>query len=879
MPPGSDADTGRTADPTDRLGNRPAGRGRRGLRRVRVAVAGGLLLVFVLGSIGVWLLSADARREIDALAVANADSTQWSLAQAEVELLTLKNVLLAASVSDDPDLREVRQRFDIFYSRMLTLKRAPSLFEVRRIPEVDAAIRTVDGFLDRTVGVIDGPDADLRARLPDLAAEAQAMRTELRRISLAGVRVFAAQSESQRERVASALFSLGLLTVLLFLVLLGFIAALFLSLEIGRRRAEQIALARSRLRAVVSTAQDAVVVADREGRILDFNGGAERIFGYSPAEAIGQPMGDLIVPDHLRAAHAAGMKRHAETGERRVIGKGLVQLEARDRAGRVFPVELSISTAESEEGEVFVSFIRDISARVAARNELVEARDKALAGERAKAELLAVMSHEMRTPLNGIIGGLDLLGRTDLTDRQKHLVAAMDTSGQMLLDHVNTVLDISRMDAGGAAAAQEPFDPEALVAAVVESLRVQARARGNSLAAMPAGAAIGTSVGDAARLRQVLVNLVGNAIKFTSGGSISVEYERLGEGDLAEFRVIDTGIGIADADSERIFEDFVTLDTSYTRAAEGTGLGLGIVRRLVTVMGGEIGVESEPGEGSLFWVRLPLPPAAVGAAAGGDAASRPAGSVPAAPRPDGTAAGPAGTGPDVLLVEDNEINRMVAREFLAAAGCVTTEAPDGERGVAAATGRRFDLILMDISMPGLDGVAATRQIRAGGGPNAATPIVALTAHALPADIDRFRDAGMTDVLVKPLTRDRLFAALHALRRADPDPAPMHGAAAAHAELIEALGRDKAAEVVARVAGELEAGLRDLTRAVESGRPLDEIGHVAHKLAGLAALIGLSGARSRLIAIETAARAGDGDRARAEVQALAAEPQAFRPAAP
>ena len=183
-----------------------------------------------------------------------------------------------------------------------------------------------------------------------------------------------------------------------------------------------------------------------------------------------------------------------------------------------------------------------------------------------------------------------------------------------------------------------------------------------------------------------------------------------------ELRVIDTGIGIEEADQARVFEDFVTLDTSYNREVEGTGLGLGIVRRVVAVMRGEIGVESTPGEGSVFWLRVPLPPATTSRAR------------PAESRLHTT---PSGTGLSVLVIEDNEINRLVAREMLTDLGAKVAEATDGSAGVEAAGRDAFDLILMDISMPRLDGVEATRRIREGTGPNRVTPIVALTAHVLP----------------------------------------------------------------------------------------------------------------------------------------------------
>ncbi len=838
---------------------------RRGATLTRIWAAGAAIFAVAVAvtALGVWYLSSDARQEIDALATANADSTQWSLAQAEVELLTFNNALLAAVVDQgDPDLAEVRNRFDVFYSRMNTLRSSPVFAEMRAIPEVKIALGAVDGFLQSAVPLIDGADTDLVAELAPLASKAQDLRSELRTISLAGVRVFAARSEDQRSRVASALFDLATLVFVLFVGLLAFVLALVWSVAIGRKRNTEIRLAQDRLRAVIRTSPNAVLVVARDGRVLDFNGAAERIFGYAPEEAIGQQMADLIVPDHLRAAHDVGMKRHLATGEKRVVDKGIVQLEAKHKSGQVFPVELTISTVESEDGEVFVSFIRDISKRVTAETELVAARDKALAGEKAKAELLAVMSHEMRTPLNGIIGSLELLADTELNPRQRKFVDVMATSGRMLLGHVNTVLDISRADAGQIEMTRKAFDPESLAETLVESLAFQAQKRGNTLGIRIVGQGIGQSVGDAARLRQVLVNLLGNAIKFTHDGQIMLELERLAGGDDVEFRVTDTGVGIPEADLDRIFHDFVTLDPSYTREVEGTGLGLGIAKRMVTVMGGEIGVESEPGEGTVFWVRLPLPRTS-------------ADEAPSLPRSvQARNEAPQVEGLSVLIVEDNEVNRLVLREMLDSLGCRITEARDGQEGVARAGEARFDLILMDISMPRLDGIGATRMIRDGDGPNAGTPIVALTAHALPDDIKRFQEAGMADVVIKPISKDRLARALaecarttstaqrDSLDKAQRAPARN----AAMDELIATLGAERAETLLKAAAAELTEGLAVLSQTQD----VATLGAHAHKLAGTAALVGLAELRGHLVAIEAACNSDARDAAGTAMQAAALE---------
>lgn len=806
-----------------------------------------LLAVLVMSAFGFWILSSDTRREIDVLATANSDSAQWSLAQAEVELVRFRNAVLEAQIDgDDADLADVRRRFDVFYSRVSTLATAQVFFDVRQETQVQESLALLDDFLQRCLPVIDGGDANLRAALPRIAEAAEDIQPELRRISIAGVQVFSENSVTQRDRVSNALLDVAILMGILFLVLLVFVTALFLSLRQGRRRLEKVRETQDHIRAVVRTSLDGILVVGPDGRVLDFNGAAEGIFGYTPEEAIGQDMADLIVPDHLRDAHNAGMKRHLETGEKRVVDKGLVQLEAKDKSGRIFPVELSISSARSRRGTIFVSYIRDISDRVAAEKELVDARDKALAGEKAKADLLAVMSHEMRTPLNGLIGSLQILADTSLTNRQRKFVDAMQISSEMLLGHVNTVLDISRVDAGHIQMSRREFVPANVVSSVVESLAVQAQTRGNSLTFENISGRQNVFIGDHSRLGQVMVNLIGNAIKFTENGSITVEMEEMPAEDEVEFRVIDTGIGIAEDDLSKIFADFVTLDASFTREVEGTGLGLGITRRLVAVMGGEIGVESEPGEGSVFWVRLPLPRAHKPTLQLVDSANTPTHSTPKAQIPSSAS---------ILLVEDNEINRLVAREMLTEIGCTITEATDGQEGIDIAEVKKFDVILMDISMPKIDGLEATRMIRDGEGPNAKAPIIALTAHALPDDVDRFHAAGMDDVVVKPLSKARIVSVLQDIvphQKAPDMPAPSE----AQTELVNSLGADKARSLTRRALDEISDGLVQLDRMRLSEPDNEVFVALVHRLNGLAGVVGMTELRDQLAKIETRAKSGN-----------------------
>ena len=813
------------------------------------------LVATALAAISVIIFSAttSARHDIDELAFVNADQRLWEIVEVEEHVIEFQRELWRAQALADGDMSRIRDSFDELVEITTKVRTSPEFQELFELPSINATLSEVERGIAIIQTSFSDEDSILSLQIPLLQQTSEWMLSNASALCNSSLPAFTELATLHRDSVANSLFELGFIIVLMFWILFVSVVVLLFSLRSGAKRTSEISATRNRLNAMVSTSLDGILVADREGRIVDFNGAARRIFGYSLDEAIGKDLADLIIPDHLKSAHKNGMRRYLATREKRVIDQGLVQLEAQDKFGRVFPVELSISSAESEDGEIFVSFIRDISERVAAEAELVEARDSAVEGEKAKANLLAVMSHEIRTPLNGLLGSLQLLGGTRLNERQRNFVDVMNTSGQMLLEHVNNVLDISRVDSGKVERTEQHFDVMEMVGEVVSSLEAQANGRGNKLSVESLGAGVAGVRGDKARLTQILVNLVGNALKFTENGQVIVEVERDGDQDTIEFRVIDTGIGITEKNLKKIFEDFVTLDTSFRREVEGTGLGLGIVKRLVALLGGEIGVESVVDEGSVFWIRVPLPPSEL------DTNRKAKVTTHEDPRPSSSRS--------VLLVEDNEINRLVAREMLSSFGCVTTEAGDGQEGVELAEEQKFDLILCDISMPRMDGIEATKTIRAGKGPNANVPIIALTAHALPDDIARFQAAGMNDVVVKPLTFDEMKRVLAE------NLGELKNSAQGNSvtdELVSVLGKERAQDVITQANDEIATGLTKLQAMVVDGAKSIQLRDVAHKLSGVAAVVGYSDLHAKLSDLEEAAF----DRPTSELETLVAEAKAI-----
>jgi PAS domain S-box-containing protein len=360
-----------------------------------------------------------------------------------------------------------------------------------------------------------------------------------------------------------------------------------------------------RTRLVVDSALDAVINMDEAGRITAWNAQAERTFGWTAREAIGRSLSETIVPVQLRRAHERGLERFRQTGQGAVLGQR-IEIVALRRDGEEFPIELAITPLPGPTGHFFSAFLRDISERKRAEAEVLQAKEAAQQANRAKSDFLATMSHEIRTPMNGVIGFTDLLLDSPLDATQREYAETIRQSGHALLGLINDILDFSKIEAGRLDVEREPFDARQAAAEVVELMAAKARESRLELVFDWNPAAPSRLVGDVMRFRQVLLNLLGNAIKFTESGVVMVRVERADDG-LLRVAVQDTGIGIPDDKLAKLFRKFTQADSSTTRRFGGTGLGLAISKQLVELMGGQIGVESRPGAGSTFWFTLPIP--------------------------------------------------------------------------------------------------------------------------------------------------------------------------------------------------------------------------------------------------------------------------------
>ncbi len=748
-----------------------------------------------------------------------------------------------------------------------------------------------------------------------------------------------------------------------------------------RRRLAEAALAdrEEHLRSVLENAGDAYVALDAAGAVTGWNARATEVFGHTREHVLGRELADLVVPPGSRAAHRAGLDRLLSGGEPRLSGQR-VEVQALRADGSTFPAEITMWCSGRPDEPAFSAFVRDVTAERAQAAALAQAHAAALAqahaaaleATRLKSEFVANMSHEIRTPMNGVLGMTALLRETDLDPVQRDYADTIGGCADALLVVIDDVLDFSKIEAGRLDLERVDVELRSVVEDVVGLLGAGAAARGLDVVAWVDPAVPAVVTGDPHRLRQVLTNLVGNAVKYTAAGEVVVEVEPAAAGaPHVRVSVRDTGIGITPEQQARLFEAFRQADASTTRRYGGTGLGLTISRQLVELMGGTLDVESAPGQGSTFFFELPLPrsaraapgrrrrPALEGvrvlvvddsathrkvlrqhlagatcvgdadaalaalrsaAAAGtpygaavlglhapgtdglqlaravtadpaiagtpmlvltspgdvGDRAAAAAAGVGAyltkpvrqaqlhdrlaellggqadARAPQQRAAGTdrttAGTRGRVLVAEDNTVNQKVVRIMLEQLGYDVDVAQDGREAVDRVLAERYDAVLMDCQMPGLDGFGATREIRSAGGAAGATPVVALTASALAEDRERCRAAGMDDFLSKPLRAEQLAAVLERVAPALAAPLDPEGVPGLLA-LGAALG-----DVVDSYLQTVPDRLLELWEAVQA-QDAGAAGRAAHSVRGMAAVLAAGPLEEVCEQVELDAQAG------------------------
>jgi PAS domain S-box-containing protein len=625
-----------------------------------------------------------------------------------------------------------------------------------------------------------------------------------------------------------------------------------------RKQAE----AELRLAARAFETREGIFITDSESNIIRVNRAFEQLTGYRREEATRLTPASLIARRSFEGATTTSWK------DLLARGRGSAETMICRKDGTSFPVWLGLTPVSDAEGTLthFVAHFFDMTDRFRFEQELKDAQLQAEAASQAKSRFLANMSHEIRTPLNAIINLNEMLLETELSQEQRKLAITARQGGKALNSLVNSVLDLTQIESGKLSISFHVFNLRKLIEELQALFTPQAFSAGLYLKVEIDDALPQWVEGDETRLRQVLLNLVGNALKFTEQGWVLLRVSQASSqadaddgGGLVRFQVDDTGIGITEKAAGRIFEEFTQADVSLARRFGGSGLGLTISQLLVRMMHGQIEYKPREDGGSSFSFEVPLPASEM------------------EPHEAESSEGMATVSGRVLLAEDSQANQMVARAILEKAGCEVVIASDGREAIDIATREAFDLILMDLSMPKVDGLEAATTIRGRAGPNTTTPIVALTANVFEEDRQRCVKAGMNDFVGKPveanMLRQKLQQWLAGDSEMEPPEAPGVSAGAdlplLDVAVLDNMERETSSDLVKEILGIFveETRVRLVTLGACMNAALEEITSAAHAIKSSAGTFGARRLQEVARQVEVAARAGEDDSARKLIQSV------------
>ncbi|MEO3945526.1 response regulator [Gorillibacterium sp. CAU 1737] len=534
--------------------------------------------------------------------------------------------------------------------------------------------------------------------------------------------------------------------------------------------AHNLTKAEAQARVIRETSIDTMITFDKEGIILKINPAAETMFGFKEEELLGQHI-KRLVPSicQLETCRGEGTPTH-----KYVTGK-LSELALHRRNGDDFPAEIQIGEAFIGDEHLFAITVSDITERKKSERELIQAKEAAEIASKVKTEFLAMMSHEIRTPMNGVIGMTDLLLETELTPDQRELAEVIRKSGDALLSVINDILDFSKIESGKMELENEPFALETCVAETFDLFTAKSRKRNLDMQYYLDSKLPSFIMGDITRVRQILINLVGNAVKFTTNGSVYVIVSLLEDEEnrvKLEFVVKDTGVGIPKDKLDRLFKPFSQIDSSMTRKYGGTGLGLAICKTLIELMGGEIRVDPEAETGATFLFTIYADKVEAEQLAQLEAYK----AAPAAPVSQSPS--PVLRPLRILVAEDNAVNQKLMVRILESMGHRVQLAETGKEAVEMTLSEPYDVLFMDIQMPEMDGIEATKEILRLLPPGEQPRIIAMTANVLKEERERCLSAGMADFMAKPVKGPLIRRLLERTGEEEPQASSTYGESSA-----------------------------------------------------------------------------------------------------
>lgn len=809
---------------------------------------------FALAILGLALLvtlALQSQRSLADYRSTQLDNSTWLFAQLEVDHLNLRRsvtdaIMAANGRSDYQPEPHFFTSFDIFYSRVQVLAaRIAILEEFQELsPEFRRAWQQIETELLQLVGIYDGTevwDAETLAELLvclDRQAEAvrQVIVLALRNITTASAEMFDQNVQLTLYFVTSAI---------VMVLVLGIMVA------ISGRLASRVSDHSKRLGRLTTTLQrtfnashDAIVLVDSLGLIVSCNTAAEKVFGWSRRELIGGSACEFLVPGRFSDSCAAELGRAASLSPTSFVDRGPVRLVCLRKDGSEFIAELvSVAETDSEDNRFLVCFIRDVSKQTQTEQLLRDAKLEAERVARNKARFLAVVSHELRTPLHGIAASIELMPDWVLQDDEtQDLIRTARTSSVTALEILDEVLSAFEIESDASRNKSEVFVPADLAAEIVMQNRSVAFLSNTTISLQNDWTRSTRIAANRKAFRHALANLCRNATKFTQNGEVIVRLlESPTQPGNMRVEVEDTGIGIAPEDLERVFEDFETAERIPVANISGTGLGLGIVKRAIEALDGTVGVTSQKGWGSLFWFEFPVQAA------------------PDDPREPDMPGCPSrvSTSLRVLVVDDNDINRHVMSRMLQRLGHEVETAADGESAVACVATTRFDVVFMDLNMPGMNGYEASCRIHSEN-PGSSIKIIAVTANTESGLADFVLRKGFHRLILKPFTKNDLKETLDEIGMTEAAVQVVHPGSelfdpSGVADFIDALGQDLALQTTQRAFLEAEASLSALDEAAQPGQ---HHRRAIHSAAGALGFVGAIACSKAFQALEDALKTSD-----------------------